>query len=114
MNRFICMDPKDMVATALNDVKAGEDVAINDSQNKLMCQIKAQTDIPFGNKIALVDIMPGDKIIKYGAVIGECTQQIKKGEIVHVHNVKSLCVDIPPAFKKEIIRQMGIKTGGIF
>ena len=47
--------------------------------------------------------------MKYGEIIGECTRDIRQGELVHVHNVKSLAVDIPEAFKIEIMRQMGIE-----
>lgn len=110
MNRFIIMDERDMVATALVDLHKGELADVFSSENLVLFSIMALENIPFGNKIALVDIKKGDKVIKYGTVIGECTHSIKKGELVHVHNVKSLTVDIPPAFKKEIMRQMNIQV----
>lgn len=110
MNRFILMDHHDMVATALVDLKK-EDVAnIFTTESEPVSECCALEDIPYGNKIALRDIKKGEKVIKYGAVIGECTQDIKTGKLVHVHNVKSLVVDIPPAFKKEIMRQMDINV----
>jgi urease beta subunit len=37
----------------------------------------------------------GDKVIKYGAVIGQATRPIRVGDHVHVHNMKSLRLAIP-------------------
>lgn len=42
-----------------------------------------------GHKYALTDIKKGDNIIKYGNPIGHATEDIKKGEHVHTHNVKT-------------------------
>ena len=45
-----------------------------------------------GHKYALHDIKAGENIIKYGNPIGHATCDIKKGEHVHTHNVKTnLC-----------------------
>jgi altronate dehydratase len=49
---------------------------------------KCNQDVPFGHKIAIQDIKKGDKIVKYGEPIGSATQNIKKGDWVHTHNVK--------------------------
>ena len=45
--------------------------------------------IPAGHKYALCDIKTGDYVIKYGEIIGKATCDIKEGEWVHTHNVKS-------------------------
>ena len=42
-----------------------------------------------GHKYALRDIKAGENIIKYGNPIGHATVDIKKGEHVHTHNVKT-------------------------
>lgn len=42
-----------------------------------------------GHKYALKDIAKGENIIKYGYPIGHATADIKKGEHVHTHNVKT-------------------------
>jgi hypothetical protein len=52
--------------------------------------IKLQNNIPRGHKIALIDLQAGTKVIKYGEIIGEVSQNIKAGEHVHTHNLKSL------------------------
>ena len=57
----------------------------NDTSNN----IKSETEIPLGHKIALQDFKEGDTIIKYGHDIGKVVKSIKKGDHVHVHNVKT-------------------------
>ena len=99
----------DHVATALEDVEAGEQAAVYDSENRFLYAMAAEEHIPYGNKIALCSLEQGQPLLKYGAEIGVCTRDIRRGTLVHVHNVKSRVVDIPPAFKKEIMRQMGIR-----
>ena len=63
-------------------------VVINPKDNVGVLLIK-KDDISAGHKIALVDIKKGEPIIKYGMVIGKATKDIKKGEWVHTHNMKS-------------------------
>lgn len=46
--------------------------------------------VPYGHKIALRDIAPGEQITKYGEEIGVATQPIRAGEYVHVHNLDSM------------------------
>ena len=46
-----------------------------------------------GHKYALSDIKKGENIIKYGYPIGHATCDIKKGEHVHTHNVKTMLSD---------------------
>ena len=42
-----------------------------------------------GHKQALCDIADGENIIKYGYPIGHATEDIKKGDTVHSHNMKT-------------------------
>lgn len=42
-----------------------------------------------GHKYAACDIKKGENIIKYGMPIGHATEDIKKGDHVHTHNVKT-------------------------
>ena len=46
-------------------------------------------EIPLGHKIAMTDLKEGDTILKYGHDIGKVVKSIKKGDHVHVHNVKT-------------------------
>lgn len=51
-------------------------------------------DLATGHKIAVEDIEKGTDIIKYGYPIGYATENIKKGESVHSHNMKTGLNDI--------------------
>lgn len=42
-----------------------------------------------GHKIALFDIKKGENVIKYGYPIGHATADIKTGEHIHTHNLKT-------------------------
>ncbi len=48
-----------------------------------------EVNIEDGHKYALRDISQGENIIKYGQPIGHATEDIKKGDHVHTHNVKT-------------------------
>lgn len=109
MKRAIRMSENDHVATVLDNVESGDEVGIHDAENLLLYTMTALERIPYGNKIALCALNAGDLLVKYGAPVGLCTRQIECGRLVHVHNVKSRTVDIPPAIRREIIRQMGIQ-----
>lgn len=63
-------------------------VIINEKDNVGVSLAGTET-IPAGHKFALKDIKKGEYIVKYGEVIGRATADIKKGEWVHTHNVKS-------------------------
>lgn len=63
-------------------------VTINEKDN-VRVALKPVGDIPAGHKIAVKDIKEGEPVIKYGEVIGRATKDIKAGEWVHSHNLKS-------------------------
>lgn len=52
-------------------------------------KIRILSDIPIGHKVALKDFAEGDTVIKYNTDIGKVVAPIKKGEHLHVHNVKT-------------------------
>ncbi len=87
MDTIVVMKPGDNVATCLKDLAAGEvaEVSIDGSRKS----VKLKGDIPFGHKIAIVDIVEGGEVLKYDQVIGVASQPITTGEHVHVHNVES-------------------------
>lgn len=53
-----------------------------------------EVHIDDGHKYAIRDIDEGESIIKYGQPIGHATQNIKAGEHVHTHNIKTNLVGI--------------------
>ena len=48
-----------------------------------------EVNVETGHKCAVCDIKKDENIIKYGMPIGHATEDIKKGEHVHTHNVKT-------------------------
>ena len=58
-------------------------------ENHKSAKIQSISEIPLGHKIAMTDLKEGDTILKYGHDIGKVVKNIKKGEHVHVHNVKT-------------------------
>jgi altronate dehydratase small subunit len=84
--RALIMQPSDTVATALEEIQAGDDVAA--AFGKESRAVRAAEAIPFGFKIALQDIPRGDLIRKYGEVIGRASAAIAKGAMVHIHNLE--------------------------
>ena len=58
-------------------------------ENDKTVNIQSLNEITLGHKIAMVDLNEGDTILKYGHDIGKVVKSIKKGEHVHVHNVKT-------------------------
>ena len=58
-------------------------------ENDKSAKIQSKSEIPLGHKIAMIDLKEGDTVIKYGHDIGKVVKSIKKGEHVHVHNVKT-------------------------
>lgn len=78
------MSEKDNVAVALEDIPEGKVVELNNRK------IDITQNIDFGHKFAIKDIQEGENIVKYGEIIGVAASDIKTGQHVHVHNVKSL------------------------
>ena len=58
-------------------------------ENDKTSQIQSINEIQVVHKIARIDLNEGDTILKYGHDIGKVVKSIKKGEHVHVHNVKT-------------------------
>ena len=48
-----------------------------------------EVDLETGHKKAICDIANGENVIKYGFPIGHAVCDIKKGELVHTHNLKT-------------------------
>ena len=88
-------------------------VVINDKDN-VGISLAGTDKIPAGHKFALRDIAAGEYVIKYGEVIGRATENIKKGEWVHTHNVKSHLDENVDYEYKPNYPETVIKTGATF
>ena len=70
-------------------IKSGQDLTGWIMQEDQTIKIKVLNDVPIGHKIALNDFAVNDTVLKYGIDIGKVIAPIKKGEHLHVHNVKT-------------------------
>jgi len=87
---FIIHDEKDNVGVVvIETTKKGQDCNAWIMENDKSIKVPSLNEVPLGHKIALQDLKEGDTILKYGHDIGKVVKAIKKGEHVHVHNVKT-------------------------
>jgi len=84
----IVLNQKDNVGTSIKPLKENSKIMLK-IENKL-CNFLLKDDIKLCHKFSLILIKKGDKITKYGEVIGVATSDIKKGKHVHIHNIKSI------------------------
>lgn len=90
--RLLLLADADNVVVTCANLKCGDLVDLEGMR------VKMTSDAPLGFKIARRDLMPGDKVLKYGAVIGSATVKIRRGDVVHLHNMKS---DYLPTYTHE-------------
>ncbi|MBS1730522.1 MAG: altronate dehydratase [Bacteroidetes bacterium] len=80
--KVLRINEKDNVLVALSNLKKGEAIHFNDEIFLL------QNDIAAKHKFSMKDLQEADEIIMYGVLVGKATQAIKKGELIHTHNIK--------------------------
>ena len=81
--RLLILRKEDNVCIACTHLDADTSLIINDQT------VELESDVFTGHKIARQHIKAGEKIFKYGAPIGSALTNIKPGQSVHTHNVKS-------------------------
>ncbi|MCY4155001.1 MAG: UxaA family hydrolase [Gammaproteobacteria bacterium] len=82
-SKFILLHPQDNVLVCCQPADAGDTVAVG-TENITLTQA-----LELGHKVAARALAGGDKIVKYGVSIGSAVQNIRPGEHVHLHNMKS-------------------------
>jgi (2R)-sulfolactate sulfo-lyase subunit alpha len=89
MTGFIVHAKKDHVGVAVKDVGRGETVEGWCMEDGCTLTVKANKEIPLGHKVAISSVKQGASVIKYGMPIGNATSDIKVGDHVHSHNLKT-------------------------
>ena len=84
MQTFIKIHPSDNVIVALQTIPAGTSLEVSEGVS-----VTSLVEIPSGHKMAITDIAANTEIIKYGSSIGYAKEDIKTGDWVHVHNLKT-------------------------
>jgi (2R)-sulfolactate sulfo-lyase subunit alpha len=90
MDRILAHRSGDDVAVAVDDIAAGEEVSGRSLDGGARVAVSTRDEIPLGHKVALVDRPAGSEILEYGVAIGEATADIRMGDHVHVHNLRSI------------------------
>ena len=83
----IRIDASDNVVTVVDEAGAADDICFATADGPR--RIAPVEPIPAGHKVALANIEPGEKIVKYGQTIGTASCRIERGRHVHDHNVRS-------------------------
>ena len=85
--RLFRISPQDNVAVAFTAIEEGTELPFEGDTVRILENIKP------AHKVAIKDIRKSEPVIKYGAVIGIASRDIKKGEHVHVHNIRTAADD---------------------
>lgn len=90
MVHFLVHSTTDTVGVAVTEgIKRGQNLTGRRMDTGEILTINALDDIPLGHKLAVTDIKDKSTVIKYGHDIGRSVAPIKKGEHVHVHNLRT-------------------------
>ncbi|HIB36065.1 altronate dehydratase family protein [Mesonia sp.] len=81
-NKLIKVHSEDNVAIALVDLWQGDKLDFEGEEVIILSDVKAK------HKITMVDLQPEDKIFMYGVLVGKATENIKRGDVLTVDNVK--------------------------
>ncbi|MBA6222638.1 altronate dehydratase [Colwellia sp. MB02u-18] len=100
MKAIIKLHATDTVAIAMRNLTAGETIGIDN------IELHINEDISKGHKVALVDLNKNEHVIKYGAPIGFALQNIKQGDWVHTHCIKTnLSDELQYKYQPDLIEQ---------
>ena len=81
--QLLLMSPEDNCLIARQQLAAGDVVDIDGRR------VSLPEAVPLGYKVARVALAPGDKVLRYGALIGSVTAPVAQGAILHTHNLAS-------------------------
>ena len=118
MQNFIKINDKDNVVVALQTISQVTVLQVTDDVGKML-EVTAMQEIPAGHKMAISIIPQGGEVIKYGYRIGYAKEDIRAGEWIHTHNVKTGLGDlltyqyepVVPAGKAEIGQDSSATSG---
>jgi len=83
-------DADDVAVMVLGGLGAGASLRCWSMDRDEVSTIVLRQAVPFGHKVAVRAIAKGERVVKYGAPIGEASAAIEAGDHVHVHNLRSL------------------------
>jgi len=78
----VLVNPKDNVAVAIQEIKAGEAIVGIEG-----VEVRANEDIMRNHKVAIAEVAEGAPVLKYGETIGYASKLVRPGDWVHAHNM---------------------------
>lgn len=79
--KVLQLDPRDNVLVALTDLKAGDTIEHDGASYTLLSDVEAK------HKFPIADLAKGDDVFQFGVLVGKAKQAVKRGELLHVHNL---------------------------
>jgi (2R)-sulfolactate sulfo-lyase subunit alpha len=73
----------------VEDLSAGTEMLCVVTEDNSDFRLKVNDDVPIGHKVGLQDFSEGDTVVKYGQDIGKIISAVRKGDHVHVQNLKT-------------------------
>ena len=83
ISQTILLAPEDNCVVAATNLERGAQLEL-DGEAVLL-----PTSVSLGHKLTRHALNAGDKVVKYGAVIGHVTEDVAKGAHLHTHNMNS-------------------------
>ncbi len=85
---FLAHHDGDAVAVAVRDLEPGPSQGgyLDTTRTE---HVDLSQAVPLGHKLSLRDVAEGEPVIEYGLPIGTATTDIRRGDYVHIHNVRS-------------------------
>jgi altronate hydrolase len=87
---------EDNLAVACRHLRPGERIELSGGT------VEVREPVPFGHKVSVRDVEPGEALRKYGQVIGFASQRIPAGSHIHVHNCSAERFERDYAFASEV------------
>lgn len=78
---MLMVQPMDNVAVALQDLKAGEVIQVQEDNITLLDAVQAK------HKFLLQDLKKGDQVIMYGVLVALANEDLRKGQVLTTKNV---------------------------
>lgn len=82
-SRLVLLSPEDNCLIACSHLAAGAVVQLEG------CSATLPREIGLGHKLARRAIVKGEKVLKYGAIIGSLRLSVEAGDHIHTHNLDS-------------------------
>ena len=82
--RLLRLADGDSVLIVIATIAAGERFAVEGET------VEAPVTLPIGFKVAAGDLEEGSVVLRYGTPIGRLTRPVRRGQLVHTHNLESL------------------------